>query len=185
MFGINHAQPYQFKNKYVISGALFAPIWIPTSFCVIKLHILIFLYSVQVRHLYESYFLSRPFACWDLHMFYLLRPILFRTCRHFSPDYALRISLGTFSILLVCKNSALSEVQMYVLESLMTRNNTFVATVISQIAKKRKSFVCFQHAKRNQTFYLIRYSLWSYMLKANTGLLRLFAFCPIQIYSDM
>ena len=32
-------------------------------------------------------------------MFYLLRPILFRTCRVFLPDYALRISLGTFSCL--------------------------------------------------------------------------------------
>ena len=71
-------------------------------------------------------------SLWDLHMFYLLRPILFRTCRYFTglcssntwsrpfgtcicstcwdqsfselvvilPDYALRISLGTFSILL-------------------------------------------------------------------------------------
>ena len=38
-------------------------------------------------------------SLWDLHMFYLLRPILFRTC-YFSPDYVLRISLGTFSILL-------------------------------------------------------------------------------------
>ena len=34
----------------------------------------------------------------DLHMFHLLRPILFRTGRYLS-DYALRISLGTFSIL--------------------------------------------------------------------------------------
>ena len=34
-------------------------------------------------------------SLWDLHMLYLLRPILFRTCRYFSSDYALRISLGT------------------------------------------------------------------------------------------
>ena len=40
-------------------------------------------------------------SLWDLHMFYLLRPILFyRSCRIF-PDYALRISLGTFSTLLI------------------------------------------------------------------------------------
>ena len=40
-------------------------------------------------------------SLWDLHMFYLLIPILSRTCRNFSPEYALRISLGTFSILLI------------------------------------------------------------------------------------
>ena len=39
-------------------------------------------------------------SLWDLHMFYLLRPILFRTCRYLL-DYALRISLGTFPILLI------------------------------------------------------------------------------------
>ena len=33
-------------------------------------------------------------SLWDLHLFYLLRPILFGTCRHFT-DYALLISLGT------------------------------------------------------------------------------------------
>ena len=38
-------------------------------------------------------------SLWDLHMFYLLRPILFRNLSFF-PDYALRISLGTFLILL-------------------------------------------------------------------------------------
>ena len=38
-------------------------------------------------------------SLWDLHMFYLLRPILFELVV-ILPDYALRISLGTFSILL-------------------------------------------------------------------------------------
>ena len=36
----------------------------------------------------------------DLYMFYLLRQILFSELVVISPDYALRISLGTFSILL-------------------------------------------------------------------------------------
>ena len=38
-------------------------------------------------------------SLWDLHIFYLLRPILFSELVVISPDYALRISLGTFSIL--------------------------------------------------------------------------------------
>ena len=38
-------------------------------------------------------------SLWDLHMFYLLRPVLFRTCRYL-PDCALRVSVGAFSILL-------------------------------------------------------------------------------------
>ena len=37
---------------------------------------------------------------WDSHMFYLLKPILFPTYRHFCPDYALRTPLvtGTFAL---------------------------------------------------------------------------------------
>ena len=37
---------------------------------------------------------SRPI--WDLHMFYLLRPILFLKIVVIFPDYAIRLSLGTF-----------------------------------------------------------------------------------------
>ena len=38
-------------------------------------------------------------SLWDLHMFYFYRPILYELVV-IIPDYALRISLGTFSILL-------------------------------------------------------------------------------------
>ena len=38
-------------------------------------------------------------SLWDLHMFYLMRPILFPNSSLIFPDYALRISLRTFSIL--------------------------------------------------------------------------------------
>ena len=45
---------------------------------------------------------SRP--NWDLHIFYLLRPILFPNL-YFLLDYSLRTSLGTFSILLCCEKT--------------------------------------------------------------------------------
>ena len=55
-------------------------------------------YCLFVRFLTENaYFagyLVRPIC--DLHMLYLLRPILFLELIVISPDYALRISLGTF-----------------------------------------------------------------------------------------
>ena len=44
-------------------------------------------------------------SLWDLHMFYLLRPILFPNFFIFT-DYVLRKSLGTFSILLGMKQLA-------------------------------------------------------------------------------
>ena len=44
---------------------------------------------------------SRPI--WDLHMFYLLRPIIFPNLSWFFPDYSLWTSLSTFSILLDLK----------------------------------------------------------------------------------
>ena len=49
-------------------------------------------------------------SLWDLHMFYLLRPILFSELV-ISPDYALRISLGTFSILLIFITNYLNKIK--------------------------------------------------------------------------
>ena len=51
-------------------------------------------------------------SLWDLHIFYLLRPILFFELVITFPDYALRISLGTFSILL---NHIITPVKLFTL----------------------------------------------------------------------
>ena len=45
-------------------------------------------------------------SLWDLHMFYLLRPILFPELVVILPDYALRISFGTSNFIDSALNGA-------------------------------------------------------------------------------
>ena len=59
-------------------------------------------------------------SLWDLHMYYLLRPILFPNLLLFFSDYALRTSPGTFSIL---------HPKVYVLWK-MARNQTSISTLV-------------------------------------------------------
>ena len=93
-------------------------------------------------------------SLWDLHMFYLLRLILFRTCHYFSPDHALRISLGTFSILLLTLVSDFGTIKM---------KNSYSASVGYRASDKVAVIIPYRN--RHQHLTLLLHCLTRHMQK--------------------